>query len=99
MIYSRRQFIVHWRNIEPALVSDSSPIWAYENYVNRRCRWFVKLDRPATRLDSDEVKKEYRAWCTRHCRGLVLCYSSSDTEEWWGFTNKPDIAWWLLRWS
>ncbi len=99
MICNRKQFIDYWNNIDPSLTNSSSPLWTYENYIQRRCRWFVKLDRPVTRLDSDEVKKEYRIWITKHCRGLVLCYSSGETEEWWGFTHKPDLTFWILKWA
>jgi hypothetical protein len=28
-----------------------------------------------------------------------LCYSSNDTEEWWGFSHRADIVWWLLKWA
>lgn len=94
-IRNRRQFRQYWEEIAPGISEPGGVLWAQEKYRNKKCRWFVCI-RPIRPVVE---KQEYRLWCNQHCAGQVLCYSSSDTEEWWGFSHHADIVLWLLRWS
>lgn len=89
---NRKQFRQHWNKVKPGLGDDNSSLWAYEEFANKKCRWFVKISPKSTRTD-------FWRWCTKHCQGSIMCYSNSEVEEWWGFTHKADIALWLLKWS
>jgi len=37
-------------------------------------------------------------WCSKNLKGYISCYYSSGTEEWWGFTEKDDLFFWMLKW-
>jgi len=93
MIISRKQFREHWKKIAPRLALWDGPLWCLEEHYGKS-RWFVNV-KP---IKSKEIK-EYHQWVLRNCRGRVLCYSSSVEEEWWGFSHKPDVFLWILRWS
>jgi hypothetical protein len=98
MVLTRRQFIEYcreyWRWTD---FGDDSPMWIPESNGRRKSRWFVCV-RPIE-LDNDVSLLELQQWNLKNCRGQVLCYSSGEHEEWWGFTHKKDVAWWLLRWG
>ena len=105
MILTRKQFREHWNALRPGLGDEDSVLWSYEDANNKKCRWFVSI-KPIHAWDEfiqeghpENRKQQYWRWCHQHCRGQVLCYSSNDTEEWWGFTHRADIVWWLLKWA
>lgn len=95
---NRKEFRNHWRTANPLLASIDSPLWLPERLDGRRpSRYFVNVTR---QIGSATPGSEFWPWCTRHCAGQVLCYSSSPTDgEWWGFTHKADVALWLLKWA
>lgn len=93
---TRKQFKQMFNNIGDNLGESNSPLWIPEQQEGgKKSRWFVKI-RPICRAN----RKEFWMWCSRHCRGQVLCYSSSprENEEWWGFTNRTDVVLFLLKW-
>lgn len=59
-----------------------------------QCMWFVQSQWHPNR---DE---HYWLWCTNNLKGYIRQYPPiHDTEAWWGFTDKQDVVWWLLKWS
>jgi hypothetical protein len=94
MIISRKQFREHWKKINPRLAQWDSPLWCLEEWYGKS-RWFVNV----AVNTKYENRKEYHQWVLRNCRGRVMCYSSNAEEEWWGFSHKPDVFLWILRWS
>lgn len=101
MILTRHEFRMWVRLREPRFYPWSSPAWTHEprKYPSQ---WFVKV-RPIPMNLSSYVnrKSEYWAWCNENLNGRLLCYwtNSEDQVEWWGFTQKDDIALWLLKWN
>lgn len=95
IVFNRKQFIEYWENIEPGLGKEDSPLWLPESFdkTSRKSRWFISVN------PLKIVGEEFQLWCHKHCKGQILCYSSGDVEEWWGFTHKADILWWTLKWS
>lgn len=91
-ILNRKQFSDMWEEKQSGLGKDDSPLWEMERYYNRKCRSFVSVHPIGE-------ESEYWVWCYKNCAGTILCYSSSDEEQWWGFTHKPDIFLWMLRWA
>ena len=70
-------------------------LWVYEDYCGVKSNWFV-LSRPLMTY----LKEEYYEWCRENCLGSVICYSTDqeNNQEWWGFTHKDDILFWILKW-
>ena len=62
---------------------------------NGSCKWFVCVEPISL---TTEVMDQYWKWVKLNCCGRVVCFYSSTTEQWWGFTNKNDITWWCLKW-
>lgn len=104
-ILTRKQFREYWNAQLPGLGNDTSVLWAYERELDKKCHWFVSVkpiqarDEFVQQGQSKDRKQSFWGWCHQHCRGQLVCYSSSDTEEWWGFTHHADVAWWMLRWA
>jgi hypothetical protein len=94
MIISRKQFREYWEKIDPKIAKWDGPLWCLEDQYGKS-RWFVNV----VVNTKYENRKEHHQWVLRNCRGRVLCYSSSAEEEWWGFSHKPDVFLWILRWS
>lgn len=92
-LFSRQEFIKHFEQINTGLGDADSPIWIPEQSDGIESKWFVRIKHPIEVTDS-----EYYKWCNRTLDGVVKCYSSAETEEWWGFSNKDDIVAWSLRW-
>lgn len=96
-ILSRKQFRDHWEQVVGSayadLVNDGGPLWIPEEADNLKSNWFVAI-RPITVQDN-----EHHNWVRKNCQGAVKCYSSGEDEEWWGFTYRDDVDWWLLRWG
>ncbi len=97
MILTRDKFIEHWDNLKPGMGGPTSPLWHPEKNEEQQFNWFVNV-RPIRVFDHHDGDKFYQ-WCLENCQGIVRCFSSNYTEEWWGFTDQNDIAWWLLKWS
>jgi hypothetical protein len=93
-IIDREQFIEHFNNISPELGKPNSLLWALEEYLETKCFWFVCVPPVGN-------KEEYWKWCNSYRKGEIVCFSTSrlDNEEWWGFSNYDDIAFWLLKWA
>jgi hypothetical protein len=94
MILTRQEFIDMWNSYRIGLGDYDSPLWTLEVTKNFQCHWFVCV-RPINDMET------HNQWCSDHCKGKMLCYSSDDenNEEWYGFTEKDDIIWWLLKWG
>lgn len=92
-VVDREQFAELWNNYMIGLGDYDSPLWIPEEGLTKS-QWFVKVKPIGSRPD-------YYDWCAANCQGRVLCYSSNDDfdEEWYGFTNKDDIVWWILKWG
>jgi hypothetical protein len=105
-VLSRKQFRQHWNTVQTGLGDEGSPLWILEDGLGKKCRWFVSV-KPLHAWDEfiqeehpKNCKQHYWGWCHQHCRGQVMCYSSdSETEEWWGFSHRADVAWWLMKWA
>lgn len=94
---NRKEFRKIFNQLKSGLGDSNSPLWEPERHC-RPSRWFVKI-RP---INFDETtSQKFWKWCYKNCRGQVLCYStnSDNQEEWWGFTHRADIVFWVLRWS
>ena len=100
MILNRRQFKTYFDSLDPRLSVRGGPLWIPESFDDQRirCRWFVKV-RPLAVQEHDELN-EYWQWCETSLSGQARCFSSdSKQEEWWGFTHRRDITYWLLKWT
>jgi hypothetical protein len=97
-VLDREQFIKHWNAVKPGLGDPGSGLWAYEHSSGIRCQWFVSVS-PIRVSIANETKTKFWAWCRRNCASGMSCYSASDKEEWWGFSDRQEMTWWLLRWS
>ena len=104
MILTRRQFAKLWNEKKPKLGKFNGPLWIPETMGDTpvKCQWFTCV-RPIFYNGGSE-KKKYWAWCNKNMQGSVLCFSSTGREtevqeEWWGFTRKDDIMFWMLRWA
>lgn len=96
IVLSRSEFADHWETVRQGLGDDDSVLWAYEHFREVKSNWFVNV--PHTYKSTDELR-EYWAWCDKKLNGTIVCYSISVIDgEWWGFTDKDDVFWWLLRW-
>ena len=98
MILTRRQFKEYFKSLDPRLAVRGSPLWIPESFDDKkiRCRWFVCVH-PVELGD----KGEYWDWCRSALDGELRCFSCNNEkqEEWWGFTHRRDIVWWMLRWA
>ena len=102
-VLTRRQFKQHWEGIAPGTSKDNSILWCLERHYNKKSRWFVKTRpvfcNPSWSDLGRHPKDEFWVWCNRNCAGQILCYSSNEQEEWWGFSHRADIVIWMLKWS
>lgn len=107
-VYNRKDFVKALLKEESEEQHHSylGGLWSYEDYVNVQSKWFVCIPKPVFRpnLFSNpnpsyhREKRAYWKWCDSHLKGKILCYSSSETAEWWGFTERGDIFIWTLKW-
>ena len=95
-LLTREQFRDYWNAVMPGMGDPCSPLWAREDYSGGQCYWFINQ---RVQGWSYPMIDRYWNWCDKNCRGTVICYASSDSEEWWGFSDSDDIPLWLLRWS
>lgn len=91
-VLTRRQFREHFNSLDRRLGRSDSPLWEPERHYNVNMRWFTCV-RPIRH------NAEYYIWVRKYCAGTILCFSSGDNEEWYGFTHHADIMFWLLRWG
>jgi len=72
-----------------------SSVWIPEEMVRGRVSQYFLMIPPV----DDTRGQEFWNECKANASGPVRCYSSSEDEEWWGFTSKDDALWFLLRWG
>jgi hypothetical protein len=95
-ILNRKQFKEVWEKILPGITKEGNPLWASEDHTGRKSRWFIRI----YPIDHNTWNKtNFHLWCAKNCRGQILCYSTSEENEWWGFTHKADIVWWVMKWA
>lgn len=96
-VLSRTEFSQFWNSLLPEknLGESESPLWDPERYNGVECQYFIDTENITRRVESGCIP----VWNEKNLRGKVLCFSSSETEEWWGFTDKKDIPLFLLRWQ
>jgi len=97
MLANREEFAGWFNNVEAGFGDPDSPLWEAERDLATTPQWFLLLSHSVG--VNTYGKAEYWEWCHKNMRGKTRCYSSSDTEEWWGFTNQDDIMLWVLRWA
>ena len=101
-IQTRDEFKAWIRSIfdEKNMDSEKSAVWIPEHDMNGvKCQWFVTV--PCVNVSRyPKYKSDYWMWCANNLTGHVRCFWSNpdDDEECWGFTNKDDIHWWMLKW-
>jgi hypothetical protein len=97
IIISREEYIKYLDNIIPGLGKPGNGCWVPEqsNPVGPSY-WFVCC-KPIANIRNGCFWDD----CYANMQGHLKCYSSSDDEqaEWWGFTEKDDAIWFMLRWS
>lgn len=93
MVLNRKQFIEHFKDYVPDIRHDDCGMWVIEKHYNKKCRYFVEVN-SVKNLDD-----KFWSWCYKNCRGTIICYNSNLLTDWWGFSHKPDVFTWLLRWS
>jgi hypothetical protein len=102
---TRREFAKYWNGVRPGLGKWTSPLWTPEQFGGEpqvKAKVFICVEPFANRLRwGDGTKADYWKWCADNLKGKVNCYStdSDNKEEWWGFTEAEDVAWWRLRWE
>lgn len=95
-VFNRYEFtLVFWHKMEfkdwQRITADDHPLWIPEQDLQEPCQYFVCVLAPVR-------DRDYWLWCTNMLQGYVRCFSSSENEEWWGFTNEADITMWSLKW-
>ena len=102
---SRKRFAKMFNKQHPGLGDEGSALWIPEEDSMRKSKWFVCIKPLYTTFGTSAPrhhnKEVYWTWVNASCTGKVRCYSSSQetSEEWWGFENKSDIAFWMLKWA
>ena len=91
MIYNRAQFK---KTRSPG---EWSFILRNEKEDKCRCRWFIQT--PSIRKNRWEWD-EFEAWNKKTLTGECHNYLCDNFQgpDWWGFTRKKDIPFWLLKW-
>jgi hypothetical protein len=75
----------------------SSGLWVPEQIISGPVsEWFLEIA-PIAMSSKDWFWEE----CNSNMKGLLRCYMSSEDKniEWWGFTDRNDVMWFLLRWG
>lgn len=110
MILDRYDFIKYFESMENGnseLTERGGALWFPETdpFLNidnsPPSEWFINISPKivSNRNNWSDLRDQYWEWCSQNCKGTVRCYSSSEEEEWWGFTNKQDIVWWVVKWG
>ena len=79
--------------------ADGSPLWIPEHDLDSKCTAFIRISAPVKWDIFEQDFITFWEWCKTHLNGQVRCFSSSDDEEWWGFTEPSDIVLWVLKWA
>jgi hypothetical protein len=96
---TREQFSQHFNSLRVGLGDDDSPLWIAERTLSGPCVAFITINSPV-KFDVFEIDfLNFWEWCDKNLLGEVRCFSSSEDEEWWGFTNPNDIVLWALKWA
>lgn len=98
MLQTRKEFKLWFNHNYPAFSTEpDSVLWIPERSVDMPCQWFVTV-KP---IGDFELPTTYWTWCRQNLKGHVACFFSNGVEqkECWGFTDKRDIEWWVLKWS
>lgn len=99
MILTRSEFTQHFKNLDHRIDGDDPfcALWVPEEHDHITCQWFVCV-RP---LSVHKFKRRYYDWCDQALHGQIRCFSSDQQgqQEWWGFTDRKDIALWMLKWT
>ncbi len=100
MLQSREEFI-DWISKHFIVSTDSdSPLWIPEyDLDNTHCSWFVTV--PCIKVSwSTQERSIYYDWCLQNLQGYIRCFwtNKEENKECWGFTEKNDIEWWMLKW-
>jgi hypothetical protein len=94
VILDRTEFADYFNSLDSRLGGPDSPLWIPDDFTPSQ--WFVCV-KP---IGVHRFKFSYFDWCNKTLAGRVRCYSSDpeNQKEWWGFTDKNDIALWMLKW-
>lgn len=92
-VLTRKEFSEYFNKLGHGLGDSGSILWEADRGYPR-CQYFISV-KPISMPSSDE----YWDWCEKNLKGHVRCFSSNCEIEYWGFTDKNDILWWLLKWS
>ena len=99
MILNRQQFADWFEAVEPGMGQAHSVLWIPEEATQQHFEWFV-LCTNVNAWRNPYERRKFWSWVRKNLQGHTVCFSSSETEgDWWGFTQRSDIAWFLLRWS
>ena len=94
MILTREQFVDFANeNGWPDAEKPDHPIWNCEHHFRIRSEFFLRI-KPIKLSNTG-----FWPWCGDNLKGGLLCYASSNDNEWWGFTHEDDIPLFILRWS
>lgn len=99
MMLTRLEFANHFNQIKPGLGKPTGSLWIPEDYLAKNRRyWFVCV--PPLKISRQGRSLEYYTWCKDNLSSSPLCYSTNDFDntEWWGFKNRNDIMFWMLKW-
>jgi hypothetical protein len=95
IILDRIQFSEYWEVNHPNIGAGvDSPLWMVEVCSQVKPQWFVEIS-----VINPFNHDEFWDWTKNNCYGTILCYTSGESTEWWGFSNYSDIFIWILRWA
>lgn len=86
LVYSREEFSSLFPDVDDSIIFIPETIYNVKTY-NFVCIKPIPLE------------DDWFTWIEENCDGKVMCFSSNEKEEWWGFTNRDDIFLFLLRWA
>jgi hypothetical protein len=86
MIYTRDQFIEHWKLIRVDLKILLVP--EFFEGKHKPMQWFINV--PTT-------QEPLYAWAKENLQGQLFCYSSSAFSEWWGVEHYADAVMFKMR--
>lgn len=85
---SREQFYTFLTNYNHGILSD---IAAWDGSMHSDVNYFYCSG-------SNEYPSDYWDWCRANLKHPPFCYYSSSVDI-WGFQNKEDVTWWVLKWA
>lgn len=78
--------------LESLYPNHTKTLWIPESTTSAPLEYFICV-KPI------RVSGEFWIWCDKYLKGECRCMSSNNLDEIWGFTNKTDINWFILRWG